>query len=213
MHSKPSMRLGMAAKQGLAQGWIAALLLGTLASSFRLVAQERAQGGLHLGGPTVAITYNLERAKIAGTGSGGFWLQGGGGDIALPIYKGLSLAGSVNGEHASNIRPGVNLSKVTYLAGPRYTFAARSHMQLFGEGLFGAAHGFDSLFPTSTGVTSTASSYAIQLGGGLDIAMRGGLGLRALEADYVRTGLPNNGNNSQNDLRLAFGLSYQLGRK
>jgi outer membrane immunogenic protein len=213
MHNKLSMRPGMAAKQGLAQGWIAALLLGTLAFSLRLEAQGRAQDGFHLGGPIVAITYNLERAKIAGTGSGGFWLQGGGADIALPIYKGLSLAGSVSGEHASNIQPGVDLSKITYLAGPRYTLKARSHMQLFGEGLFGAAHGFDSLFPTSTGVTPTANSYAIQIGGGLNIAMHGGLRLRALEADYVRTGLPNDGNNSQNDLRLAFGVSYQFLRK
>ncbi len=213
MHSDLSMRLGMTVKLALARGWTAALLLGALACSVHLVAQERVQSGLHFGGPTVAVTYDLERAKIVGTGSGGFWLQGAGADIAVPFYKGLSLAGSIGGEHASNIQPGIGLSKIAYLVGPRYTLADRRRVQLFGEGLFGAAHGFDSLFPSSTKVTLTANSYAMQLGGGVDIAMRGGVGLRALEVDYVRTGLPNNGDSSQNDLRLAFGLSYQFRRK
>jgi hypothetical protein len=33
-----------------------------------------------------------------------------------------------------------------------------------------------------------------------------------LEADYVRTWLPNNGSNSQNDLRLSFGIAYHIGK-
>ena len=33
-------------------------------------------------------------------------------------------------------------------------------------------------------------------------------GARLLEADYVRTALPNNDVNHQNDMRLAFGSTY-----
>jgi hypothetical protein len=35
--------------------------------------------------------------------------------------------------------------------------------------------------------------------------------VRLLEADYVRTQLPNNYSQSQNDVRLAFGVTYHFG--
>ena len=190
---------------------IAALLLGAMAASAPAAAQ-RTSKNLHLGSPVVAVTYDLERARTAAIGGSGFWLQGGGVDVDVPFYRGLSLVGSFSGAHASNIQPGVNLSKLTYLDGPRYTLSG-SRFQIFGEGLFGGAHAFDGIFPATGGATPTANSYAIQLGGGVDIPLRNGFGVRALELDYVRTGLPNNGTNSQNDLRLAFGLSYHFNHK
>jgi hypothetical protein len=189
---------------------IAALLvLGIVSTTARATAQRQSSG---LRSPIVAVTYDLERAKTAAIGGGGFWLQGGGVDVAVPFYKGLGIAGSFSGEHAANIQPGVSISKLSYLAGPRYTFG-RSRFQVFGEGLFGGAHGFDSIFPTASGVMPTANSYAMQLGGGVDVPLRHGFGVRALELDYVRTALPNNGTNSQNDLRVAFGASYRFNRK
>ena len=36
------------------------------------------------------------------------------------------------------------------------------------------------------------------------------LGVRLLEAEYVRTELPNNASNTQNDMRLSFGFAYHL---
>jgi peptidoglycan-associated lipoprotein len=107
----------------------------------------------------------------------------------------------------------VNLGKISYLAGPRYTIARTSRVRIFAEGLFGGAHGFDSFFPSSGGLVPTANSFAMQFGGGMDVALRDGFGIRAIELDYVRTGLPNNDANSQNDLRIAFGVSYQFNKK
>jgi hypothetical protein len=83
---------------------------------------------------------------------------------------------------------------------------------LFGEALFGGAHGFSSSFPTPSGLVSSANSFAMQLGGGLDVAVGRGFGIRALELDYIHTSLPNNASNSQNDLRIAFGLTYHTGK-
>ena len=177
-----------------------------------LTAQQKASGTASLNSPVVAITYDMERAKIAVNGGSGFWLQGGGLNLAVPVHRGFGIAAGFSGGHASNIRPGVNLGKVTYLVGPRYTFAL-ARVQIFGESLFGGVHGFDGSFPAGGGSTPSANSYAIQLGGGLDIPLRKGFGIRAPEIDYVRTGLPNNGTNSQNDLRLAFGLSYHFNRR
>lgn len=51
----------------------------------------------------------------------------------------------------------------------------------------------------------------MQLGGGVNVALAKVYGLRVVELDYVHTNLPNNAANSQNDLRVAFGLSYRYG--
>ena len=44
---------------------------------------------------------------------------------------------------------------------------------------------------------------------GGDTTLHGGFGIRLIEAGFVHTNLPNNAADSQNDLRLGFGLSYR----
>lgn len=166
----------------------------------------------------IAATYNLERAKIASSNCGCFWMNGGGAEGALNFRHGLGAVALLDAGHASNITPGVSLSKFTYLFGPRYTFSPirwrkqRRQTRLFGEALFGGAHGFSSSFPTPSGMATSANSFAMQLGGGVDVAAGRRFGVRALELDYVRTSLPNNASNTQNDLRIAFGVTYHIGR-
>ncbi len=165
----------------------------------------------------VAVTYNLERAKVASSNCGCFWMNGGGAEGALNFRHGLGAVALLDADHASNITPGVGLSKFTYVFGPRYTYSPMRWRQprktrLFGEALFGATHGFSSTFPGSGGAATSANSFAMQLGGGVDVALRRGFGVRALEVDYVRTSLPNNASNTQNDLRLAFGVTYHIGK-
>jgi outer membrane immunogenic protein len=189
--------------------WTAALLLGVMAASGQAVAQQQqTPSKFHFGAPSVAVTYDFERAKVSNVSCGCFWLKGGSADLAVPFYRGLSVAGSIGGDHATG-NPGGGLSKISYMAGPRYTFGVPS-TRIFGEALFGGVHAFDGTFPATGAVPSSANSYAMQIGGGLDLMLHGGFALRAFEVDYVRTALPNNGSNTQNDLRLAFGLSYHF---
>jgi hypothetical protein len=164
----------------------------------------------------LAVTFATERSEVA-PGQCCFWYKGGGADAAVTFWKGLGIAASLTGDHASNAIPGIDSNNITFLAGPRYTWTTsagnsnKPRLQLFGQGLFGGAHGFDSLYPTSTGVTSTASSFAIQAGGGLNLLLTKHFGLRLIEADYVRTAMPNGYDNTQTDLRLAFGATYHIG--
>jgi hypothetical protein len=53
----------------------------------------------------------------------------------------------------------------------------------------------------------------MQFGGGLDLRFAKHIGIRAVEADYVRSTLPNNAGNVQNDLRLAAGISFHFSPK
>jgi peptidoglycan-associated lipoprotein len=48
------------------------------------------------------------------------------------------------------------------------------------------------------------------LGGGLDIRLTRHLSLRPGELDYFYTRFPNGGNDHQNNLRVAAGMSYRF---
>jgi len=198
------------------------LLAGALSLAVVGVAQQaKPKEKPHIGAIDLAVTYTLERAKTTPSSCDCFWLNGGSADGSVTIYRSLGVAANFTGEHASNVAPGVNFGKLSYMAGPRYTyntsrftdrFTKKHGTQIFGEWLFGGVHGFDGVFPGATSVTSTANAFSTQAGGGIDVAILRGFSVRALELDYVHTSLPNNGSNSQNDLRLAFGLSYRMGK-
>jgi outer membrane immunogenic protein len=173
-------------------------------------------------GADIGVTYTLERSKIASVDCGCFWMHGGAVDAAVPLFHGLGAAATFSGGHSSNIAPGVDLSELSFMGGPRYTLSTnrwtehwmtpRHETSLFGEALFGYVHGFDSVFPTSGGLQPSANALAMQIGGGLNIGVAKHFGVRALELYYLRTNLPNNTNDVQNDLRLGFGVSYHIGK-
>ena len=75
----------------------------------------------------------------------------------------------------------------------------------------GAVHGSDAPFPNSSGSTSTsATALAVLVGGGLDISLSRRVAIRAIQADYGLTHLPNNANNGENLLRISAGLVFHL---
>jgi outer membrane immunogenic protein len=169
----------------------------------------------------LAVTYAPERAELEPGNCGCSWLQGGSADAAVTFRRGLGIAASLTGDHASNFAPGVDVNKIAFMAGPRYTYTARAghaattdvrHLQLYGQGLFGGVHAFNGVFPASSGTTSSAGSFALQVGGGMNLFFSKSFGVRLLEMDYVRTALPNSASNTQNDLRLACGVLWHIGR-
>jgi len=193
----------------------AVLLAGALVLTMNAAAQQKK----HVKSADVAATFSLEHAQVALLNGNSFWLKGGSVDGSATFWKGLGVAANFTGESASNIQNGVGLSKVAYMFGPRYTFNTSKYSdrytkkhgtQVFGEALFGGVHAFNSVFPESGTVSPTANGFSMQLGGGLDVAIARGFSVRALELDYVHTNLPNNSANSQNDFRIAFGVSYRF---
>jgi hypothetical protein len=162
----------------------------------------------------LAVTYNVEQGELAPGNCGCFWLQGVGVDGAVSLRNGLGIAAAFNTGRATNVVPGINVEKVQYLAGPRYTNTAHgkaadplARLQLFGQALFGGVHAYNGAYPSPTGLNSDAGSYAIEAGGGANVLLAKGIGLRVVEVDYVRNALPNNASNTQNDVRIAFGIT------
>ncbi|MFZ0964018.1 MAG: outer membrane beta-barrel protein [Terriglobia bacterium] len=194
-----------------------ALLIGVMTVGGPMACaqgQGQAEQAFRLSSADMAITFTTERAKVTQSTNDYFWLRGGSFDGGLTFFHGLGLAANVTAEHKAVYAPGVDVSKIAIMGGPRYTFRAGSKHEnrLFVESLFGGVHAFDSIFPTAAGFTSTANSFSLQVGGGWDIAISKNFALRAFEADYVRTSLPDNGTNIQDHLRLAVGVSYHTQR-
>ena len=168
----------------------------------------------------VGVTYSAERAYIAPGSCDCFWFNGGGADVAITLWKGFGAAAALTGDHASDVNPGIDISKVTYMGGPRYTHIlpnwktgplAKRRWEVFGEGLFGEAHAFNSAFPNGAQLKPSAHSFAMQTGGGISIFFSKRIAARVLEADYVRTNLPNSISDVQNDVRLGAGVTYHVG--
>jgi hypothetical protein len=158
----------------------------------------------------VAVTYNAVRSNAAGDNS--FWMQGGSVQIEGRIWRGLGVVADVAGSHASNINgSGVGLDMVTATFGPRYTWTSASHkVAIYGQGLVGEANGFNSLFPASTGATTDAYSLATLAGGGVNVNLSRRVSIRAIEADWLHTQLPNGTSNVQDNLRLGVGVVFRI---
>jgi len=140
-----------------------------------------------------------------------FGLNGGYISGSVHLADWISIAAEVTGGHANDISLlGQNLTLMTYEAGPRISWSEHRFVP-YGQVLFGGAHASDSYFPTETSFTTSASSWALTTGGGLDFNLTRRFAVRILDVDYLRTALPNGDNNAQNHLVTSAGIVIKFG--
>jgi opacity protein-like surface antigen len=158
----------------------------------------------------LAVTSVSQRSNI--TPGNFFWRQGGALELSTEVHRGFGVAVNLAGSKASNILgTGIDLDTFTVTGGPRYTWhQSNGRVSAFGQALFGESHGWNSLFPKMGGPTSSANSFAMQLGGGVDVNVSHHFAVRAVQADWVRTQFPNATTDRQNDLRLGAGIVVRL---
>jgi hypothetical protein len=158
----------------------------------------------------LAVTYVAQGSNL--TPGQSFWRQGGSLELSTESYHGLGIAANFAGSEANNIvGSGIDLNTFTSTFGPRYTWHRRSgRVSLFGQGLIGESHGWNSIFPQATGATSEFNTFALQVGGGADLRISRHFAIRALQADWIRTEFPNATTNVQNTLRLGAGVVLRL---
>ena len=186
------------------------LLMGAATFTTTLLhGQQPVAGASHVE-TDLALTYSAQRSNQ--TNGASFWQQGGALDLSAQFYRGWGIAMNVAGERASNINnSNVNLTMVTATFGPRYTWSPPSRkLAVFGQGLIGEAFGSDSIFPTPRGAETDEHSFALQVGGGVDLRLSRHLAVRLLQADWLRTQFPNASTNVQNNLRLGAGVVIRL---
>ena len=167
---------------------------------------------------TVGFRYS-EQVSNASTGTCGcFTLQGAASDLYWNVRQlagnhgvGLGLAADIGVEHTGNENDdGYGLTLTTLTAGPRFVMLPARKLQPFAQALFGLAHGSGSRFPRGNSLESSANSFALNLGVGADYSLNKRISVRILQADYLRTDLPNNSNDWQNNLRIGTGLTLHF---
>jgi opacity protein-like surface antigen len=152
------------------------------------------------------------RANAPVGACGCFWMAGAHGGFSLPVWRDFSVVVEAGGHHTGRI-PNFNtgLSLFYGMGGVRMRVANHTRYQPFGQALFGGVHGFDSYFPAPVGrfPTSYDSSFALTVGGGLDVNVSKHVWIRALQADYFYSELRNLQGNRQNQFRIGAGVLFR----
>jgi hypothetical protein len=169
-----------------------------------------------------AGTANLrfsEQVSNAPPGTCGcFGLAGVEGDATWNLFSlgashraGLGVAGDLGVVHTGQVNGAdYGLTLTTFTAGPRVRLPGK-RLQTFGQALFGVAHGSGSQFPSGNTLVSSANSFAMDFGGGVDYSVNRRFSLRAVQLDYLRTNLPNIVSGWQNNLRIGVGVTVRFG--
>jgi hypothetical protein len=191
----------------IAAAW---MMAGAIASAQEPI--KTANAGKSEGSPSidVAVMYSaLNSNAITGQE---FWMQGGEAQFHAEFWHGLGLVAAVAGAHAGPVNSAnTGLDLITAGFGPRYTWPARrTRLTVYGQALVGQVNGFNSSFPGYGVAQSTASGLAVELGGGVNLNLRKHLAVRACEADWLRTDLPNSTTDVQNNLKVGAGLVLRI---
>jgi len=153
----------------------------------------------------VSVEYSYLRANPSTTGFPNFDANGGSASFAYNPRRWYGLTGEFSGYHIADIgSTTVNTNLYTYMFGPQVYFHHFTRFTPFVQDLFGAAH-------TDT-FGATHNSFAMAVGGGVDVPFRGHLSLRLGPVDYLLTQFNETGigRMSQNNLRVSGGVRYRF---
>jgi len=162
---------------------------------------------------SLAVTFDSTAANV--TTANSFWLYGGSAEFNASLVRGFGVTAGFMGLHTGNSGGGVPINLVVETLGPSYSLRSRigRHPVTFlAHGLLGEANGFSGVYPKSTGPDSSAHGFAAKVGGGLDLQVSHHLSVRLVEANWLRTQLPNSTTNIQNDLELGAGIVFHTAR-
>jgi outer membrane immunogenic protein len=159
------------------------------------------------------VTFSELHTNAPVGGCGCFWMPGGTGELAIPVWRNFSAVAEAGGQHTTGNIPGFNvgLGLISGMGGLRLRVPNHTKFQPFGQALFGGVHGFDSYFPAPVGKqpTSYGTSFAMSIGGGLDVAVSRHIWIRALKADYFYSELRGVQGDRQNKFRLGAGIVFR----
>ena len=163
------------------------------------------------GSAEAVIGYSYMRANPNSSAADSFNLNGGMASITYYPWHWLGFAADFGGNHVGKIGSlDVNNNLFTYLFGPRIRLPGTTHFKPFAETLVGVAHATGTSAFTGAG---THNSFAMAVGGGLDIPVTHHIGLRAFDLDYLPTWFretPGGGRVVQNNIRVSTGLRIRF---
>ncbi len=102
----------------------------------------------------------------------------------------------------------VSLHRQTYLFGPQFNFNANDEVKVFVHPLFGGVHDTSRTTIGTTSVSSSASAFAMEFGGGVDVRLNDHIAVRPIAFDYIPTHF---GGAWQSNYRFSTGIVFRLG--
>jgi peptidoglycan-associated lipoprotein len=160
--------------------------------------------------------YNYFRANIA-PACNCFNTNGGNVSVAVHANGWFSVAGEFGAVRQSNVQAsGRDLTVLTYQVGPRFSIRRHERVTPYFHALVGGGRASGSLYDVPLpGRTDTGpdASWALTLGGGLDVKATPRVALRLVQMDWVHTRFHNGGNNLQHNLRITAGVVFRFGQR
>lgn len=195
----------------IASGLVLWMMLLSVSS---LAAQTPLVGSSETPRAEISLGYSYVLARTATPTGCCFNMNGGSASAAFNVTNWLGIAGDFGGYHVGNVRnSGFPLDVFSYTFGPRISIRRRRVIP-FAQALFGGGHAGNSLytvgFQQGSAPPSARNSFAMALGGGLDVNVSRHLTIRAFQADWLYTQFPNGTNNRQNNLRITAGIVFRL---
>ncbi len=163
-----------------------------------------------------AAGYNYFRANIVPS-CACFSGHGGSASFTANANRWFGITAEIGVVHAGNVQSsGRGLTLLTYQAGPRFSIRKHDRATPYFHALFGGARASGSLYDVplpGRARTGPDASWALTLGGGLDVNLTPRVAFRAFQVDWVHTRLHNGSNDLQNSLRVTTGLVFRFGSR
>lgn len=130
----------------------------------------------------------------------GFGLNGWTAQGSVNLNNWLGLTGDFGGYYGSP--SSVSVHSYTYMFGPTLSYRAQ-HITPFAHALFGGSH----LSGSIGGLSASQNAFAMAVGGGLDLPLKGNFGVRLAQLDWVRTQFFGA---AQNNFRVSTGVMFRF---
>jgi len=145
-------------------------------------------------------------------------LHGASFSTALYLHHWIGIVGDVGVYHAADIANQFSLTVSSYQLGPRLRFSNRTHFTPYGQFLLGGGHAGGTLYTSSLGFglapIGANNSFLFTAGGGLDYRLNRRIGMRIVQAEYLRSEFLNGSivGHQQNNFRLSTGIVFKFGK-
>lgn len=149
--------------------------------------------------------YSYVRGRPATSNAPNVNLHGGSASLAFNPTGTFGIVGDFGGYRVGSVNGvSVDSNLYTYLFGPRLSY--RRKVTPYVQALFGGAH----LTGSALGASSSSNSFAMALGGGLDVHATNHLAIRLGQAEYLLTRFQEVGPRvTQNNLRISSGVVFR----
>ncbi|HUJ31460.1 MAG TPA: outer membrane beta-barrel protein [Candidatus Acidoferrum sp.] len=153
--------------------------------------------------PKAEVFAGYSYGRVHVSGAPAFNMNGASASVSFNPTRSLGIVADFGGYHVGNIGgASVDANVYTYLFGPKVAYR-HGRFTPYAQALFGGAHASASAF----GISGSDNSFAMALGGGVDVNATEHIGIRLIQAEYLMTRFSSE---TQNNARISAGIVFRF---